>query len=77
MKTQKTSNQKNTNYGIGIVVSKTKNNHLKYSHSGGGVGASTHLLAYPKQEIVICFLTNLSGVKMKNYINKLEQILIE
>jgi CubicO group peptidase (beta-lactamase class C family) len=77
VKTQKTSNQKNTKYGIGIVVSKTKNNHLKYSHSGGGIGASTQLLVYPKQNIVICFLTNLSGVKMKNYINELEQILIE
>ncbi|MDD7913011.1 serine hydrolase domain-containing protein [Polaribacter ponticola] len=77
VKTQKTSNQKNTNYGIGVVVSKTKNNHLKYSHSGGGVGASTYLLIYPKQNIVISILTNLSGVRMKNYIKNLEQILIE
>ena len=73
---QKTTEGKNTNYGIGITISKTKNNVVKYSHSGGGVGATTQLLIYPEKEIVISILTNLSRVKMKDFIKDLETIFI-
>ena len=74
---QKTDDGKSTKYGIGISVSKTKNGYLRFSHSGGGVGASTYLLIYPEQEIIISILTNLSGANLRNYIRKLELILIE
>jgi CubicO group peptidase (beta-lactamase class C family) len=74
---QKTIEGKNTRYGIGIAISKTKNNIVKYGHSGGGVGASTQLLIYPEKEIVISILTNLSGVKMRDYIKELETIFID
>ena len=76
IKSQKTSNGKNTNYGIGIGVRKIKNNTLKLSHSGGGIGASSNLLIYPEKGIVISILTNLSGVKMTTYIKELENIFI-
>jgi CubicO group peptidase (beta-lactamase class C family) len=77
IKPQKTSNGKNTNYGIGIGVRKIKNNTLKLSHSGGGIGASSNLLIYPEKGIVISILTNLSGVKMTTYIKELENIFID
>ena len=73
----KTNNGKKTNYGIGISIRKTKNNTTKLSHSGGGIGASSMLLIYPDEEIVISILTNLSGVKMRNYIKGLENIFIQ
>lgn len=67
---------KKTNYGIGISIRKTKNNTQKLSHSGGGIGASSMLLIYPKEEIVISILTNLSRVKMRDYIKELENLFI-
>ncbi|MEO9569587.1 MAG: serine hydrolase domain-containing protein [Polaribacter sp.] len=74
---QITSEGKNTKYGIGIGISKTKQNNLRYSHSGGGVGATTYLLIYPEKEVVISILTNLSGVKMRDLIKELEIIFVE
>ncbi|MBA6155329.1 beta-lactamase family protein [Tenacibaculum sp. S7007] len=71
------SDNKKTNYGIGISISKTKNNTLKLSHSGGGIGASSMLLIYPKEDITIAILTNLSRVKMRNYIKSLENIFLK
>ncbi|OSY88260.1 hypothetical protein WH52_05635 [Tenacibaculum holothuriorum] len=65
-----------TDYGIGIGISTTKNNSPKFSHSGGGVGVSSMLLIYPEEEIVISILTNLSGVKMYDYIRELENIFL-
>ena len=76
-KCNKTYDSKKTNYGIGISISKTKKNSLKYSHSGGGIGTSSYLLIYPKEEITIAILTNLTGVKMNTYIKKLETIFID
>lgn len=72
---QITLSKRSTNYGIGIAISKI-NNTLKYSHSGGGVGASSYLLIYPEKEVVISILTNLSGVGLKNFIKNLEAIFV-
>ena len=74
---QKTLNGKSTNYGIGISITKVKNNVLRYSHSGGGIGASAYLLIYPENNTVISILTNLSGVNMKEIIIGLEKIYIK
>lgn len=68
---------KSNNYGIGIKIAKTKKNTLKYSHSGGGIGATTHLLIYPEKEVVISILTNLSGVKMAKFIRDLELVFVD
>ncbi|WNW02049.1 serine hydrolase domain-containing protein [Tenacibaculum sp. HL-MS23] len=73
----KTNDGKKTNYGIGISISKTKNNSLKLSHSGGGIGASSYLLIYPEEEITIAILTNLTNVKMNTYIKNLETIFVD
>lgn len=63
---------KSTKYGVGIVISKTKHNLLRLSHSGGGVGATAYLLIYPEKEIVISILTNLSNVNLNNFIKTIE-----
>jgi serine beta-lactamase-like protein LACTB len=68
---------KSNNYGIGIKISKTKKKNVRYSHSGGGVGATTYLLIYPEKEMVITILTNLSGVKMLKFTRDLERIFVD
>ena len=66
-----------TGYGIGFSVETTKSNTPKYYHTGGGVGASTVLIIYPKESIVISILTNKSGVNMDAIINTLEAIFVD
>lgn len=66
-----------TGYGIGFSVDCTKNNTSKYYHTGGGVGASTVLLIFPKEGIVISVLTNKSGVSMDAFAKELEATFIE
>ena len=66
-----------TGYGIGFSVECTKNNTHKYYHTGGGVGASTILLIYPKEGVVISVLTNRSGVNMEAFGEALESIFVD
>ena len=65
-----------TGYGIGFSVECTKYNTQKYYHTGGGVGASSVLLIYPKEGIVISVLTNRSGVSMDAFGAALEAIFV-
>jgi len=71
------STGKKTNYGIGIGVLKLKNNVLRYSHSGGGMGATAFLLIYPEKDMVISILTNLSRVNIRKLVGELEGIFIQ
>ena len=65
-----------TGYGIGFSIDKTKNNTPKYYHTGGGVGASTILMIFPKEDIVICVLTNRTGVKMDEFGLELQEVFV-
>ncbi|WP_242204840.1 serine hydrolase domain-containing protein [Aestuariivivens insulae] len=67
---------KPTHYGTGFGIGKTKKNTPKYNHSGGGVGASTLLLIYPTERMVISILTNLSGVPIFDIGERLEAIFV-
>lgn len=73
---QRLATGNNTGYGIGFSVETSKNGTPKYYHTGGGVGASTLLLIYPKEELVITVLTNLTGVSMQDFGNQLESVFI-
>lgn len=66
-----------TGYGIGFSVETSKNGTPKYYHTGGGIGASTILLVYPKEELVIAVLTNLTGVSMQDFGKELETVFID
>jgi CubicO group peptidase (beta-lactamase class C family) len=66
-----------TGYGIGFSIDKTKNNTPKYYHTGGGVGASTIISIYPKENIVICILTNTSGKSVQPLEEQFESIFID
>ncbi|MDG1728811.1 MAG: serine hydrolase [Algibacter sp.] len=66
-----------TGYGIGFSVEYTKNNTHKYYHTGGGVGATTILLMYPKEGVVISILTNRSDIDMEILVKQLEAIFVD
>ncbi|MFD0991424.1 serine hydrolase domain-containing protein [Mariniflexile jejuense] len=66
-----------TGYGIGFSSETSKNGTPKYYHTGGGVGASSILLIYPEEEIVITVLTNLTGVSMTDFGNELENVFLD
>lgn len=76
VKPQVLESGKSTYYGIGFSLGETKNKTPKYSHSGGGVGATTLLLIYPQEHVVISILTNLSQVPINDIGKQLETIFI-
>jgi CubicO group peptidase (beta-lactamase class C family) len=63
-------------YGVGFSIDKTKNKTPRFSHSGSGIGASTLLLIYPEERIVISILTNLSQVPIFDLGDELEAIFV-
>lgn len=71
---QKLTSGNNTGYGIGFSVEETQNKTPKIYHTGGGVGASTVLLIYPEEELVICILCNKSNVETQPLVEALETI---
>ena len=77
VKPQVTSKGKKTNYGIGVGVRNVKNNTLRFSHSGGGMGATAFIMMYPEKDLVISILTNLSGVNIRKLVGELEDVFIE
>lgn len=77
VKEQLLANEKGTGYGIGFGIAKTKNGTPKFSHTGGGIGATAFLLIYPEEEIVIAILTNLSGLPIRDLGEQLEMVFID
>ncbi len=73
---QRLSSGNKTGYGIGFSTVTSSNGTPKFYHTGGGVGASTILMVYPEEELVITVLTNLTGVTMLDFGNALESIFI-
>jgi len=74
---QRLKNGNLTGYGIGFSVEKTKHNTPKYFHTGGGVGASSILMIFPEEGVVITILTNKSGVNMKTLGEELEAVFVD
>lgn len=77
IKAQKLKNGNNTGYGIGFSVVTTKKGTPKYYHTGGGVGASTILMVFPEEHIVITVLTNLTGAAVQKFGEELETVFVD
>jgi serine beta-lactamase-like protein LACTB, mitochondrial len=58
---QKTKDGKETGYGIGWNVKKSKSGQRIYEHSGGSVGGHCQLILYPDSRVVVALVTNLSN----------------
>lgn len=76
VKEQHLTNGKGTDYGVGFGIGKTKKGTVSYSHSGGGIGATTLLLMYPEEGIVIAIVTNMSGLPIRDFGEQLEDVFI-
>ncbi|MBD0824329.1 serine hydrolase domain-containing protein [Aestuariibaculum marinum] len=74
---QRLDNGYKTGYGIGLSIRTSVNQTPKYYHTGGGMGSSSILCVYPEEGIVICVLTNLSGVSMVEFGNALESVFLK
>ena len=60
MRSQKTSDGKDTNYGIGWRTFKRANGNTYYGHSGGSVGGVTYFLIHKPTETVLAITGNMS-----------------
>lgn len=56
--TQRTTDNKETGYGLGWYIGKDKNGHRIWYHSGDSFSSSSFLLIYPDDDIVVSFLAN-------------------
>ncbi|GAA0873259.1 hypothetical protein GCM10009117_24060 [Gangjinia marincola] len=65
-------------YGLGWEIGTDQFNRPYYGHSGGGVGASTYLLIYPNEELVISFLanTNCNSLITREYLALIVQSIV-
>lgn len=55
---QKTTDGKRTNYGIGLISQKDKNENYFYGHAGNWVGSRTYMYIYPNSKLVITLSAN-------------------
>ena len=58
---QKTSDGKETGYGIGWFVGKSKSGRKVYAHDGGAAGGSSRLILYPDEHLVVAMICNFEG----------------
>lgn len=58
---QKTTDGKETGYGIGWFVGKSKSGQKVYAHDGGAVGGSSRLILYPDARVVVAMICNFEG----------------
>ena len=55
---QRTTDGKETGYGIGWGVDKDAAGRERISHSGGSVGGTAMLIIYPKEDVIVAMLVN-------------------
>jgi serine beta-lactamase-like protein LACTB, mitochondrial len=55
---QKTSDGKNTDYGIGWGVTRDAKGRRRFSHSGGAQGGTAYLVIYPDQKLAAAMIVN-------------------
>ena len=62
---QKTTDGKETGYGMGWSIRKAESGQRIYDHSGGSVGGTSQLIVYPDSHVVVALLTNLGEALWK------------
>jgi len=58
---QKTSHGKETGYGIGWFVGRSKSGQKVYAHDGGAGGGSSRLLLYLDAHVAVAMICNFEG----------------
>lgn len=55
---QRTTDGKETGYGMGWAISRDRAGRQVVSHSGGSVGGTANLVIYPKEDMIVAVLVN-------------------
>ncbi len=58
---QKTMDGKETGYGMGWFIGKSKSGQRIYEHAGGSTGGSSQLILYPDARVVVAMICNFDG----------------
>ncbi len=74
---QKTSDGRETKYGLGWRTDTDKQGYHWVGHTGGAVGGTSKFMIYPDEEIIIVVLTNLSGAGLGDFPHQLFWLLLE
>lgn len=74
---QQTLDGTKTEYGIGWASGTDRQGHYFYGHSGGSIGATTHMIIYPKEEICVVVLTNLSNVRFNSFSHDIANLFMD
>ncbi|MBI4540831.1 MAG: beta-lactamase family protein [Gemmatimonadetes bacterium] len=61
---QRTKSGQETGYGMGWNIGKDDEGRRIYSHGGGPVGATAHLLVYPDEKVVVAVMVNLTSAPL-------------
>lgn len=58
---QKTADGKETGYGMGWFIGKSKSGQRIYEHAGGSAGGSSQLILYPDAHVAVAMICNFEG----------------
>jgi len=72
---QKTSDGKDTNYGLGWGIGQMSGVHI-ISHSGGQAGSACLLTILPEKKVVVAVMTNMDGAAPGRIVTAIVQILV-
>ncbi len=71
---QKTSDGKETKYGMGWRTDIDKEGYPWFGHTGGAVGGTSKFMIYPNEDIIVVVLTNLSDARLGDLPEQIAQI---
>src|SRR5262249_55538446 len=75
---QKTKSGEETGYGMGWGIEKSKSGKRIFAHSGGSTGASSELILYPDQRLVVAMVCNYeTDIDTSNWSSKEVQSIAE
>jgi len=58
---QKTMDERETGYGIGWFIGKSKSGQRIFEHAGGSAGGTSQLILYPDAHLVVAMVCNFQG----------------
>lgn len=74
---QRTTDGKETGYGMGFFTGVNEFGRSFYGHGGGSVGGTSNLLIYPEYKLVIAAVTNDTRSKVGNDMHKVAEIFMK
>lgn len=73
----KTNDGKETGYGLGWRVWQDASNNQLIGHTGGSVGGTTSFIMHPKEDIMLCIISNMSSTRYGNADDEILRYFVE